>query len=705
MSDEQIRQDDILQDTDRPDVGLLIRLYEGAKNDLAGEFSYYKKMQNVRYCRWPGQNLEDGKKHGDKDRRAFPWEGASDLRTFAVDDCINSLAASAMTSMYRARIWAAPRNGADCERAASVAQFVEWYFKAAIPDARRELELWLQWGLTQGKSVLGVFWERIDGFGTREVSAADAAGASNAIGDFLISEDSPEPSREAVNDAMSAYDFPSESKAEKFLTDLKAFGAAVVRTKKVVADRARFKALRVGVDFFCPGALDSLDSAPCAFVREFLTVSDFRARAAARSWSKAFTTAALAAPAEGAELPNAASYVAESPAMSVSSGYPNGRVEVVTAYYKTHDASSTVSLRYCVFSPSADSVFAESGEFDAAGGRLPFVVYARETVERQLLDSRGIAEVAEGWQREIKTQKDARIDRTSLELNPPKLYRAGRKPTEFKPAAWIPVNGADFKIIEEVRPAGNVNASFNAEEQIANEMSAYFGLKPGGEADPAIAGKKQAFIDSFFACVAKALELVYLLYGKFGQDKTLFPPVGEPAGTVAEYQNAAEDEDFTFALSFDARDENFDLFLKKFDVASKFIGAFDTSGSVNTSRLLKRLLGVLFPDEVRDLISSPQDSDRREILETQSDLAAIYSAQPVNAPTHCNSQLRLQIVSDYVQTPSIAARMQTDKDFADALQNYAKQLQFQIQQARNALTGRYGAEPAPGAPANLEGEA
>ena len=42
------------------------------------------------------------------------------------------------------------------------------------------------------------------------------------------------------------------------------------------------------------------------------------------------------------------------------------------------------------------------------------------------------------------------------------------------------------------------------------------------------------------------------------------------------------------------------------------------------------------------------------------------------------------------------ARLAQDADFANALQNYAKQLQFQMQQDKNAVIGRIGAEPASG---------
>lgn len=695
MDGDNRQVDDILQTGEKPDVEKLIGLFNSSKNDLASQKSYYNNAQDIRYCRWAGMS-PDGKKHADQNGRVFPWEGASDLRTFSVDGVINSLAASALTALFKANISAIPRSSVDCEQAGKISQFLDWYFKAAIPSARRETELWLQWALSHGKSVMGVFWDRQEGFGAKDISAVEAAQASAAIAEYIADPAASFPSDSAIADARLSFDLPSQKAASDLLLKLKNFGVAEFRVKKVLVDRVKLRALRLGIDFFCPNNIDDIESAPYIFVREFLTVSDLRVRAASRLWPADFTQKVIDAKSDGDTITDVASVSSDSSKIDFR------KIEICTAYYKSHDHSGAMSLRYCVFAPSVSDAFAEAGEYDIAPQRYPFVAFARENVERELFDSRGVSEIAEGWQREIKTQKDSRIDRTSLTVNPPKLYRAGRQPTQYRPGAWIPVSGADFKIIEEV---ASRNTSIDAEKielQVAGEMSSYFGCSDKDSDNAELAIKKQAFINSFFAACARLLEQIYFLYRQFGPDQTVFAPLDEPDGNIVSFDRELLGEDFSFKLSFDARDENLELFLKKFDVAAKFIAAFDKTGSVNTSRLLKRLLSMLFPDEIKSLVSNEEDSYRREVLETQSDLAAIYSAQPVNAPERCNAQLRLQIVSQYAQTPSVAARMQADKDFADALANYAKQLQFQIQQSQNAVIGRIGATPADGLASDME---
>ena len=697
MFDNNSNADDILQAGDTPDVNHLIELFSSAKGDMGSHSSEFSRLQDIRYCDWAGRS-EDGRKYSKGGTKAYPWEGASDLRVFKVDNVINSLSSSALCALWRARISAIPASSQDCEKAGKISQFVDWYVKSAIPNARREIELWLQWGLTQGKSVMGVFWERKEAYTNQTISAVDVARSNTLLGEYLNDEeffDGNNIPLEFTKEARSAYGFNSDASANDFLLRLKNFGQAEYRVKTVVADGVKLRALRVGIDFFCPRNVDELESCPYVFVREYLSISDLRTRADAFGWSDDFVNSVI----------NTASSGTDENVSSASSASADGcsfnKVEICTAYYKTHDKSGAMSLRYCVFSPSVSNSFAEAGEYDVAPQRFPFEVYVRETVERSLFDSRGVPEIAEGWQREIKTQKDARIDRVSLEINPPKLYRAGRKPTEFRPGAWIPVSAGDFKIIDEVRFGNTSSNAEQIEQQVEFEMASYFGCVEGETPSAEITTKKQAFVDTFFQACSRVLEQVYFLYRQFGQNKTIFAPISEPDGTIVEFDKNDVQSDFSFNLSFDVRDENFDLFLKKFDVSAKFIQAFDKTGSVNTSHLLKRLLGMLFPDEVKSLVSNEEDSYRRETLETQQDLAAIYSAQPVNAPEHCNAQLRLQIVSQYAQTPSVAMRMQQDQEFASALQNYAKQLQFQIQQAQNAVIGRIGTAPADGMPSEV----
>ena len=63
--------------------------FQTAIEEGSSYFNMVSSLDDSRYCRWPGQ-AEDGRKYSaNLKKQAFPWEGASDIRNFYVDDLIN----------------------------------------------------------------------------------------------------------------------------------------------------------------------------------------------------------------------------------------------------------------------------------------------------------------------------------------------------------------------------------------------------------------------------------------------------------------------------------------------------------------------------------------------------------------------------------------------------------------------------------------
>jgi uncharacterized protein YaiL (DUF2058 family) len=56
--------------------------------------------------------------------------------------------------------------------------------------------------------------------------------------------------------------------------------------------------------------------------------------------------------------------------------------------------------------------------------------------------------------------------------------------------------------------------------------------------------------------------------------------------------------------------------------------------------------------------------------------------------------LRLQVVQQYVESPTGLAKLNSDQGFQFLLSEYMKQLQFQVTQQKNAQIGRLGTAPA-----------
>jgi len=75
---------------DSPNVSALTEELRRAATDY-GIGSRVERIENTRYCRWPGQT-SDGKKWNDASnaqKPAFPWDGASDTRIPLADEVVN----------------------------------------------------------------------------------------------------------------------------------------------------------------------------------------------------------------------------------------------------------------------------------------------------------------------------------------------------------------------------------------------------------------------------------------------------------------------------------------------------------------------------------------------------------------------------------------------------------------------------------------
>lgn len=686
---------DILQTSERAPVELLRKLFLDSENDLKPTYDYHDDSHKDRFCDWEGRS-KDGRKHGNKSEPAFPWEGASDMRTWNIDDITNKIVSVYSMAVSSSRISATISDKADPIAVGAAEQFMNWYFNKGMPSSKRNLNLAAQWGVSFGISAIGVYWEEKIIKTPSTFSLKDVEGSS-FISEYLSGEE-VEPSDKAINDAINISGLNEKKEAVKFLKSIKASGYGRGMREVIGTSEARLKALRVGRDIFFPKNIEDIEDAPFVFTVEYLAPNQLRARALAENWKPGFVDRVLEHNKKGFNE------IRSSASEALSDKYEDWRVRIVRSYYWAHDNSDSQTLRYCVFCPDdEDNLYAVSGVMEPQ--RYPFVLYAFENVESEIIDARGVSEIAIGWQREIKTQKDLRIDNASIAINPPKVFRVGNKPdTNYAPAALIPVKGGDFKILENLNISGNPAASIEVEASVKREMYDYFGNPCVSSENSASGLQLQFMVSGWLDFVGKVLGLVFEYCREYRLDSFRFKPEEASSGEIVEYSPEIMPQGLEFTLGFDVRDLDLTFYLKKFDLAAKYISTYDRNGDTNTSRLLRMVMSRLFPNDAPELISAPEESSKREILETQADLAAIFSLQPVNAPEHCNARLRLQIISEYAQKPSIIGRMGVDKEFAEALQNYTKQLQFQVQQYEvNAQIGRIGTAPASGLPQDIEG--
>lgn len=208
---------------------------------------------------------------------------------------------------------------------------------------------------------------------------------------------------------------------------------------------------------------------------------------------------------------------------------------------------------------------------------------------------------------------------------------------------------------------------------------------------------RQALVNNWLSGWKDVLRMVWSLQRQYGGPEIWFRVTGNEKGAQIVMDDTAELYDFN--ITWDTMNADSEKVLKKLETVGQVLAQYDRSGQARYDEYLRIFLEAVDPNLASKLIAPAQEATNKEMAETSADIAKIYSGQVVTAPQNANSQLRLQIMQQYLQGTQeipgtdVQTRLQEDEQFAARLQNYAQQLEFQQQQQRNALTGALGAPP------------
>ena len=158
-------------------------------------------------------------------------------------------------------------------------------------------------------------------------------------------------------------------------------------------------------------------------------------------------------------------------------------------------------------------------------------------------------------------------------------------------------------------------------------------------------------------------------------------------------------EVYDFNITWNSMNQDEEKVLQKLDTIGKLMATYDRQGVSRFDIYLRKVIEAIDPNLANQLIMPSQEATTKEIIETSNDIAKIASGQVVNAPQGANSQLRLQVLQQYISgsdeipATDVQERLQSDENFAKRLQTYAGQLEFQQQQQMNARIGQLGTAP------------
>lgn len=670
---------------DKPDVDELKFEFERAKANLSTWMDRAEDAREVRFNEWAGKT-GDGKKSGPE---AFPFDGASDLDPNVINPLIDGDVATLTQALTKANLVAAPVESGDIASAKLVTEFLRWRM-GTMDELMRESSIGANYLLQNGVTFFGTYWKQEKARKFEPISLEQIAQQSPEL---AMAIEDPEM-KEGVEEMFYPL-FPKLKKrrVKKMLNELRKNGETEIPTEKVVVNRPAVKAYELGRELIVDSNVIDLESARSIHCIHYYSPEALKQKVN-EGWDEAWIDEAIEKAKDFYEERYSDSAMHYDYGTSYGSQHYEGLIRVVTTYRKELDEDDVpVVTKTCWTDEMDEAGFHEPVGYDE--GRYPFVCITREHLNHRLLDSRGYPELLKSYELAVKTEVDSRRDRASMSTMPPVEYQIGRRPERLGPGAQIPVRRrGEVGFMEIPRYS---QASMEVEMQIRQLCNRITGRATGP--DDAVEANviKQHLVNCWLSGWKEVLKRVWCLDRTYSGPMIWFRVTNNEQGAQLILDETAELYDFN--ISWNSMNQDESKVIEKLDTVGKLMSQYDRQGTARYDVYLRKVLEAIDPNLASQLIMPAQEATDKEIKETSADLAKIYSGQVVNAPQGANSQLRMQVLQQYltgteeIPAEDIQRRMQEDENFAKRLQIYAGQLEQQQAQQRNALIGQLGTAP------------
>jgi hypothetical protein len=366
--------------------------------------------------------------------------------------------------------------------------------------------------------------------------------------------------------------------------------------------------------------------------------------------------------------------------------------EVFYAYRRQYDPDTNVPGIYCtVFSSHVGESFAKHNLLTYGHNQMPFILFNRERLSRSVFDSRGIPELVQTSQYEIKVQRDLRNDASQISVIPPLLVHARRGALGLlvAPGSQMTVTRPDD--VGWLQPPPPAQGSIEAENAALVDAERYFG---GDGKDPeARLTYRQNTINRWLDSWREALDQALCLCMQYLPPEFAARITGAPP---EELEVKPEDiaGKYDLSLRFSADLLNPEFMEKKLDAVTK-LTQFDTTGALDRNKLLQYIAESIDPQLASQVIMDTQSAAQKEIEEEQDAWIRIANEIEPTPKEGVNFQVRLQTAQQIMQTSGeLQKKLQGSQLMQQLAQNRMKYLEFGISQQENAQIGRVGVKSA-----------
>jgi len=676
-------------------------------DQVESDATFFRQRQDVnskvRYSRWDGQ-AEDGRKHESNiGTQPFPFEGASDARVRLSEIITNAETRILKNSAKNSKLRIKGTEISDWGQASKSTTLLDWMINNKMsPNYQKEIGLCAEYRQEKGSYLARIDWQQESALETKSISLEELAqmaqeGLPEAEQLILLIQDGnlDEEAAEILERFNAEL---TSSQAQKAVSDLRTDGIATFDVPYFRVNQPRITALRVYRDVYFPTYVDDIQRSPWVAQRQYYTEEEIREMELSEGWSPEFIEEVLKHQGEKSldhwstqdrnKFGRQFSY--EETVEDQEDLY-----EIYHVYYKATDAGQSEAIGIYTYSMSYfidDQQSTEGKLLDYDHGLYPFVSGVREYTERGIINSRGIGEIMQTPQGEMKQQRDFQQDRTSMDIIPPMTIPASRSdmPIKLGPATKIPERRpGEIQFLQ--MPNSMVNTQV-VMDSVMSEVNQYFGRNP--EDPNGNLMYQQDLIDCWLAEVKQILDQIFALMQQFMPDMEVNIVAG---GQLQPYEFSREEIQgkYDLAVQFDARDMDAEKVSEKMNAISSMVLPLDTQGTVDRSGLVRRLMEWIDPVGAEELVSTPQQVSARELEDEQGALAKIGAGiEPPLDPEGKNAQMRLQIIQDSIMSnPNNAQRYEQDEIYKGMIDARIQMFQQTLAQQENAQIGRVGSQP------------
>lgn len=677
-------------------------------NDRAGDF-YSRRVtgERARYCVWPGQSDTGriwARDNGNKTPK--PFEGASDQRIRWSDGIVMDKGAVLLNGLAVADMRVKATGAASGRLARNLTVMLRWMINNMGAEWFRQWKVLASYylGDSPACALMGVEWRReermeyrrvlreelVEMYAAARTAAAEREGvpAEQALGDGvarmrLLLEDGEGDTAEAEALLAAAFGI-SGAAARRVVRELTAEGESEFPVTVYGEEGPVLRALRMGEDFIVPDNSTDFDACGLWFRTEWLTRQELEAKENEDEWGAGFIRKTLDSGGQGRSV------LADALAQTEDYDAKKGLYQVVYVYH-TAVNSDGVRAKYVTVMSHADETAFGRRLLRGTRGRWPAVFFQREVLNKFLLSSRGIPELASPHQGAAKKLRDTCTDNGMVGGLPPFLAKGtNAQRNEF----LEPMRKIDLRINEDLtwmNPPQYPATAQRVYDAIGEELRDYFG-EPRAEGDQQAPGLRRREEATWF--MAQAYDVLRAMV-ELAQDNASEEWLAAVTDEARGVEGLRRDEvagRFRVQVAFNADDLDQDKVIAKATVVAQTLTALDRNRRINTDPIIDVSMRSLFPSISEDTLVTADRASERETEDEARNLMSIRAGvMPVmDTDGNWDYQGRLAWYETLsADNPAVFGDMPPDK--YGLLQEWLKAMAQQaVQFGSNRTVGRSG---------------